>query len=196
MDPKLMDPKLMDPKSPRPARRRRRALDWPTALLIAIVVSAAAYVFWRDGAARFLDVVWADSGLFLRMMPNVLAGCLIAALVTILLPRDTVVRWVGKDSGLKGILISAGVGIIVPGGPFTIYPIAAAFLGMGADAAAVVTLITSWTTIGLSRSLVWELPFLGFDFVLWRWLAALPLAVLAGLIVRAIERHWRVKARP
>jgi uncharacterized membrane protein YraQ (UPF0718 family) len=191
-----MDPKLMDPASPRPARRRRRAFDWPTALLIAIVVSAAAYVFWRDGAACFLDVVWADSGLFLRMMPNVLAGCLIAALVTILLPRDTVVRWVGKDSGLKGILISAGVGIIVPGGPFTIYPIAAAFLGMGADAAAVVTLITSWTTIGLSRSLVWELPFLGFDFVLWRWLAALPLAVLAGLIVRAIERHWRVKAKP
>jgi uncharacterized membrane protein YraQ (UPF0718 family) len=191
-----MDPKLMDPASPRPARGRRRAFDWPTALLIAIVVSPAAYVFWRDGAARFLDVVWADSGLFLRMMPNVLAGCLIAALVTILLPRDTVVRWVGKDSGLKGILISAGVGIIVPGGPFTIYPIAAAFLGMGADAAAVVTLITSWTTIGLSRSLVWELPFLGFDFVLWRWLAALPLAVLAGLIVRAIERHWRVKAKP
>jgi uncharacterized membrane protein YraQ (UPF0718 family) len=186
----------MDTKPPRPARRRRRAFDWPTALLIAIVVSAAAYVFWRDGAARFLDVVWADSGLFLRMMPNVLAGCLIAALVTILLPRDTVVRWVGKDSGLKGILISACVGIIVPGGPFTIYPIAAAFLGMGADAATVVTLITSWTTIGLSRSLVWEMPFLGFDFVLWRWLAALPLAVLAGLIVRAIERHWRVKAKP
>jgi uncharacterized membrane protein YraQ (UPF0718 family) len=161
----------MDSESPRP-RRRRRAFDWPTALLIAIVVSAAAYVFWRDGATRFLDVVWADSGLFLWMMPNVLAGCLIAALV------------------------STGVGIIVPGGPFTIYPIAAAFLGMGADAAAVVTLITSWTTIGLSRSLVWEMPFLGFDFVLWRWLAALPLAVLAGLIVRAIERHWRAKARP
>jgi uncharacterized membrane protein YraQ (UPF0718 family) len=179
-----------------PARRRRRAFDWPTAILIAIVVTAAAYVFWRDGAARFLEVVWADAGLFVGMMPNVLAGCLIAALITILLPRDTVSRWVGKDSGIKGILISTGVGIIVPGGPFTIYPIAAAFLGMGADAAAVVALITSWTTIGLSRSLVWELPFLGFDFVLWRWIAALPLAVLAGLIVRAIERHLAPKAKP
>lgn len=179
-----------------PPRRKRRAVDWPTALLIAIVASAAAYVFWRDGPAQFLDVVWDDTGLFARMLPNVLAGCLIAALVTILLPRDTVVRWVGRDSGFKGILVSAGVGIIVPGGPFTIYPIAAAFLGMGADAAAVVALITSWTTIGLSRTLVWELPFLGFDFVLWRWLAALPLAVLAGLIVRAIERFWLAKARP
>jgi uncharacterized membrane protein YraQ (UPF0718 family) len=179
---------------PLPPRRKRRALDWPTAILITIVVTAAVYVYWRDGAARFLDVIWSDADLFVWMMPNVLAGCLIAALVTILLPRETVSRWVGRDAGFKGILISAGAGIIVPGGPFTIYPIAAAFIGMGADAAAVVTLITSWTTIGLSRSLVWELPFLGFDFVLWRWLAALPLAVLAGVIVRAIERYWRVKA--
>ena len=186
----------MQSGTPPPSRRKRRAFDWPTAVLIVIVVSAAAYVYWRDGTAHFLEVISSDSGLFVRMLPNVLAGCLIAALVTILLPRDTVSRWVGRDSGLRGILISAGVGIIVPGGPFTIYPIAAAFLGMGADVAAVVTLITSWTTIGMSRALVWELPFLGFDFVLWRWLAALPLAVLAGLIVRAIERYWRVKAKP
>ena len=186
---------LMQKETPQPARRRRRAFDWPTAILIAIVAAAATYVFWRDGLERSLEVVWGDAGLFARMLPNVLAGCLIAALVTMLLPRDTISRWVGKDSGIKGILISAGVGIIVPGGPFTIYPIAAAFLGMGADAAAVVTLITSWTTIGLSRALVWELPFLGFDFVLWRWLAALPLAILAGLVVRVIERHWRAKAK-
>jgi uncharacterized membrane protein YraQ (UPF0718 family) len=178
------------------ARPKRRALDWPTAILIAIVVGAAGYVFWRDGLEHFLEVVWSDAGLFARMLPNVLAGCLIAALVTVLLPRDTISRWVGKDSGFRGILISAGVGIIVPGGPFTIYPIAAAFLGIGADAAAVVTLITSWTTIGMSRALVWEMPFLGFDFVLWRWLAALPLAILAGLAVRVIERHWRSKAKP
>jgi uncharacterized membrane protein YraQ (UPF0718 family) len=186
----------MQPETPGSARRRRRAFDWPTAVLVSIVVAAAAYVFWRDGAAGVLDVAWADTGLFARMLPNVLAGCLIAALVTILLPRDTISRWVGKDSGIRGILISAGVGIIVPGGPFTIYPIAAAFLGMGADAAAVVTLITSWTTIGVSRALVWELPFLGFDFVLWRWLAALPLALLAGVAVRALESRWRNRARP
>jgi len=186
----------MDPAAPSPRRRRRGPIDWPTAILIVLVVTAAVYVLWRDGSARFLEVIGEDSSLFLWMMPNVLAGCLIAALVTVLLPRDTVVRWVGKEAGFKGILISAGVGIIVPGGPYTIYPIAAAFLGMGADAAAVITLITSWTTIGLSRSLVWELPFLGFDFVLWRWVGALPLGVLAGLIVRAIERHWRMKAKP
>jgi uncharacterized membrane protein YraQ (UPF0718 family) len=185
----------MDSKAPLPVRRKRRILDWPTAILIVLVVGSAAYVFWRDVAARFIDVVWADADLFMKMLPNVLAGCLIAALVTILLPRESVNRWVGSDSGLKGILIAACAGIVVPGGPFTIFPIAGAFVAMGADIAAAVTLITSWTLIGMSRVLVWEMPFLGFDFVAWRWLAALPLPILAGLSVRAIERYLLTKVR-
>ena len=68
----------MQSETPQPARRKRHAFDWPTAILIAIVVAAAAYVLWRDGPARFIELIWSDSGLFARMLPNVLAGCLIA----------------------------------------------------------------------------------------------------------------------
>ncbi len=180
---------------PAPARRKRRAFDVSTAVLIVIVVASAAYVFWRDGAERFLGVILDDWGLLASMLPKVLAGCLIAALITILLPRETVIRWVGPDSGAKGIFICTFAGIILPGGPFTIFPIAAAFIGMGADIAAAVTLITSWTLIGLNRSLVWELAFFGLDFISWRWIAALPLPILAGLLVRAIERRLALKAK-
>lgn len=184
----------MEPDKPKPGRRKRRALDWPTAILIIIVGSCAAYVFWRDGAAKFLDVAWDDAELFASMLVKVLAGCLTAAFLTVLLPRETINRWVGADSGLKGILVATFAGIILPGGPFTIFPIAGAFVAMGADIAAAVTLITSWTLIGLNRVVTWEMPFLGFDFVAWRWVAALPLPVLAGLLVRAIEKHLKTKA--
>lgn len=185
----------MQSETPPPARPRRRAFDWPTAILIAIVVTAAFYVYWRDGPAQFLNVVWSDAELFVSILPKVLAGCLLAALITILLPRDTINRWVGAESGMKGILISALVGVILPGGPFTIFPVAGAFIGMGADVAAAITLITSWTLIGINRAVVWEMAFFGFDFVGWRWLAALPLPILAGLLARAIARHVAAKAR-
>ncbi len=185
----------MQNETPQLARRRRRAFDWPTAILIAIVATAAAYVFWRDGVERSLEVVWGDADLFLSMLPKVLAGCLIAAFVTILLPRETVNRWVGPESGAKGILVSTFAGIILPGGPFTIFPIAGAFIAMGADIASAITLITSWTLIGLNRSLVWEMAFFGFDFVSWRWLAALPLPILVGFLVRLLERYFGGRAR-
>jgi hypothetical protein len=36
---------------------------------------------------------------------------------------------------------------------------------------------------------IWELPFLGHDFVLLRVLVSLPLPVVAGLLARALLRR-------
>src|SRR5262245_37153897 len=108
----------MQEPSPKIVRPKRRTFDWPTAILIAVVAVAAAYILWRDGLAKSLEVAWGDAELFGLMLPKVLAGCLIAAFITILLPRETVNRWVGPESGAKGLLIATFAGIILPGGPF------------------------------------------------------------------------------
>jgi len=145
-------------------------------------------VYWRDGPARFLAILESDLGLFGEMLPKVLAGCLIGAFVTLLLPRELVARWVGHESGFTGLLVAAAFGFILPGGPITIYPAAGAFLVMGADAGAVVSFIVSWTLIGYTRALVWELPFFGPDFVICRIVEALPLPILAGILARIAVR--------
>ncbi len=150
--------------------------------------SAAVTVYLRDGPARFLAILADDFGLFVDMLPKVLAGCLIGVFVTLLLPREAVARWVGAESGFSGMLIATVAGAILPGGPFTIYPVAGAFVAMGADVGAIVAFITSWSLLGYARALVWELPFFGFDFVGWRVLAALPLPIVAGLVARAVVR--------
>ena len=148
--------------------RRRRAFDWSAAVITVLAVTAAALVYLRDGQARFLAILTDDLGLFGIMLPKVLAGCLIGAFVTLLLPRETVARWVGADSGLGGILFATVAGAILPGGPFTIYPVAGALLAAGADAGAACAFVISWTLLGYARALVWELPFFGLDFVTWR----------------------------
>lgn len=145
-------------------------------------------MYWRDGQAHFLEILGGDLTLFGEMLPKVLAGCLIGAFVTLVLPRELVARWVGHESGFPGLLIAAFFGFILPGGPITIYPVAGAFLVMGADAGAVVTFIVSWTLIGYNRALVWELPFFGYDFVIWRIVEALPLPIIAGLLARLAMR--------
>jgi uncharacterized membrane protein YraQ (UPF0718 family) len=168
--------------------RRGRAFDWSTAAIAAVSLGAAAAVYWRDGRENFLDILGRDLWLFGDMLPKVLAGCLIGAFVTLILPREIVARWVGHESGFAGLLIAALFGFILPGGPITIYPVAGAFLVMGADAGAVVTFIVSWTLIGYTRALVWELPFFGSEFVIWRIIEALPLPIVAGLLARIAVR--------
>ncbi|MDT3685729.1 MAG: permease [Pseudorhodoplanes sp.] len=176
----------MNDETAEPPQSRRTTFDWSAAVILLIISAAAAYVYLRDGRDRFYDVAWHDLGLFGSMLPKVLAGCLIATFLTVLLPREVISRWVGTESGLKGILIATFAGIILPGGPFAIFPIAGAFIAVGADVSAAVTLITSWTLLGINRAVVWEMPFFGIEFVGWRMLAALPLPVIVGLSVRFI----------
>ena len=53
-----------------------------------------AAVYWRDGADHSLAILTGDVELVGAMLPKVLAGCLIGAFVTMILPRELVARWI------------------------------------------------------------------------------------------------------
>src|SRR5215471_19023016 len=169
-------------------RRRVRSFEWSTAIIAAISITAGTIVFIRDGFDRFIKILSSDLWLFTTMLPKMAAGCLIAAFVTRLLPREVVARVVGAESGLLGILIAMVMGAVLPGGPLTIYPVAGAFLLLGADIGTAVAFITAWNLLGYNRALIWELPFFGPEFVGWRIVLALPLPVIAGFMARAAAR--------
>lgn len=171
-------------------RRRIRLFDWSTGAIALLSMIAAAIVYVRDGREHFLHVLGGDVSLFTYMLPKVLAGCVIGALVTLVLPREVVARWVGEESGFAGLLIAFVAGLILPGGPLTIFPVAGAFLAVGADAGAIVVFVTAWSLLGYQRALVWELPFFGPHFVIWRIIVAIPLPLLAGVIARIAVRLW------
>lgn len=178
------------------AKPRRTTFDWSMAVITLIVIVAAVVVYVRDGHDKFFEILFGDLWLFADVTPKVLAGCLIGAFVTMLLPREQVVRWVGAESGFLGLIIATFAGIVTPGGPLAIYPIAAAFLAAGADIGAVVAFLTSWTLLGYNRALVWEMPFFGFEFVMWRALGALPLPLLAGVLARMAARALMPSTEP
>ena len=90
-----------------------------------------------------------------------LAGCLLGAFIAEILPHEKVSRSLGPNSGLKGLLIGTAFGAILPGGPFTAYPVASALLTVGADFGATIAMVVSWTLIGYGRAIAWELPIMG-----------------------------------
>ena len=151
-----------------------------------LVTASAIAVYLRDGRDRFFDIFYHDLRLFGDVLLKVAAGCLIGSFLARLLPREFVAKWIGAESGFVGLLVATIIGIFLPGGPITIYPVASALLLVGADIGATVAFITSWTLLGYTRALVWEIPFFGLDYVLWRSLFSLPLPILAGLAARMI----------
>lgn len=179
--------------------RWRWPFDISTTVIATLGIAAGTAVYWRDGPDKALAILTSDLGLFVEILPKVLAGCLIGGFITLLLPRETVARRVGGESGVLGLVIAAAAGVVLPGGPYTIYPVAGAFLAAGADVGAAIAFVTSWTLLGYTRALVWELPFFGPDFVFWRIVVSLPLPILAGLLARVAWRSlkaWRGDTTP
>lgn len=175
--------------SEQPPAKPRNLLDASTLVVLALVGVGAFFVYRRDGLAGIGHILAEDSLMFLDILPKVLAGCLIGSFASVLMPREMVSRWVGADSGLVGLVIATAIGAIMPGGPFTIYPLAGAFLAIGAGVGPAVAFVTSWTLIGFNRAVIWEVPFFGVDFVLMRAIASLPLPILAGLGAHVLARY-------
>lgn len=174
-------------------RRRRATFDWAFVIVATLGAVSAALVWWREGADVFREVLAHDTELLLTILPKVLAGTAIGAFVRLLVPAETVRRIVGGESGIRGLVVATLAGAIFPGGPFTIFPLTAAFLLIGADRGAAVAFVTGWLLLGLNRAIVWELPFFGTDFIILRMVISLPMPVLAGLLARASLHYgpWR-----
>jgi uncharacterized membrane protein YraQ (UPF0718 family) len=162
-------------------------------IFIGALVAVCVVLVWRrDGVDGVLRILSHDVLLFGEILPRVLAGCLLGGFIAEILPHDKISRALGPSSGLKGLLIGTAFGAILPGGPFTAYPVAAALLTVGADFGAAIAMVVSWTLIGYGRAVAWELPILGPDFTLWRIAISLPIPILAGALGRvAYVRMYR-----
>jgi uncharacterized membrane protein YraQ (UPF0718 family) len=199
----LSEPPVRDPapdadaaeSEPRPGRKRK-PIGWSTISIAMLVAISAALVYRRDGAAGIWEILKHDLTLFGGILPRVLAGCLLGAFITEILPHEKVSRSLGPNSGLKGLLIGAAFGAILPGGPFTAYPVASALLTVGADFGATIAMVVSWTLIGYGRAIAWELPIMGTDFTLWRIVISLPLPILAGALGRFVYVRIYPKGAP
>jgi Predicted permease len=187
----LSDSPIKDPtddatEAEAPPRKKRKPIGW-SMIFIAVLVAVCVVLVWRrDGINGVLDILGHDLALFGGILPRVLAGCLLGAFIAEILPHEKVSRSLGPQSGLKGLLIGTAFGAILPGGPFTAYPVAAALLTVGADFGATIAMVVSWTLIGYGRAISWELPIMGTDFTIWRIILSVPIPILAGALGRFV----------
>lgn len=167
-------------------RKKRKPIGW-SMIFIAVLVAISVVLVWRrDGVHGVTEILFSDLALFGGILPRVLAGCLLGAFISEILPHEKISRSLGPQSGLRGLLIGTAFGAILPGGPFTAYPVAAALLTIGADFGATIAMVVSWTLIGYGRAVAWELPILGTDFTIWRILLSVPIPILAGALGRVV----------
>lgn len=153
-----------------------------TSTIILWIITLTLFLFsWKNGAdtvQRGAQLAWSTTkknGLL------ILLAFLIAGFVNILSPEKLVTAWIGPDTGWQGIITAEFLGMLLPGGPYVVFPIITILVQAGAGLGPVISLITSYSTQSL-LAISFELPFMGWRFTAIRWTIGLLIPLLAGLI--------------
>lgn len=159
-------------------------MNTATVALVSLAVMLLLYA-WQQGDGSHREGVRQGWRTLQRTLPLMIVAFVIVGYVNVLSPQSLVQAWIGPESGLRGLLLAEGVGMLLPGGPYVVFPLIAALYQAGAGLGPAVTLVTSWAMLGL-LSVTFELPFMGWRFTAIRWGLGLLGPLLAGTAAQAL----------
>jgi len=151
-----------------------------TATIILVVLALILlFIAWRRGDGSHRQGITLGWQTLRRTTPLLLVAFVIVGFVNVLSPQDLVQTWIGPDSGWTGLLLAEAIGMLLPGGPYVVFPLIAVLYDNGAGIGPAVTIVTSWAALGL-LSVTFELPFMGWRFTAVRWGLSLVFPLLVG----------------
>jgi uncharacterized membrane protein YraQ (UPF0718 family) len=162
----------------------KKKMDVSLWILLGLVLAAAGLALARDASLplqglraswRLVQGVWIELAL----------GFVLAGLLEVLIPQPTLAAWLGNAHLGRGILAGTVAGLLIPGGPYVFFPVAAGLFQKGAAAGALIALLTAKTLVSPIRMLTYEAPLLGWPLTLARLLPALLVPPVLGLV-----GHW------
>jgi len=158
-------------------------VDATLIILLVLVVVALVVAFLRDAAlpmrgleasGRLLRGVWVELAL----------GFVLAGLIEVLIPQAALTRWLGGGGERlgQGILVGWAAGLVLPGGPYVFFPVVANLFRNGAEPGPLIALLTAKTLVSPIRMLTYEAPLLGWPLTLARFIPAVLLPPVLGLL--------------
>lgn len=158
-------------------------------ILVGVALLLAAVAWWQGGPERAAAGLLRGMRIFVSVIPLLVAAFLVAGLIQVLVTRQVVSRWLGAESGWRGILLACIGGAVVPGGPYVYYPIAATLLHAGAGLGVIVAFVTAKNLWSVTR-LPLEFALLGPYLTLVRFVVTLPVPLVMGLLAEGLfGRH-------
>ena len=152
------------------------------ALLTAVVLILAGFAFSANGLDSVRQGFVRGIQILIRELPLLAAAFLTAGLLQALIKKEFINKWLGKESGVRGILLASLGGGLIPGGPYAYYPIAGTLLKQGAGLGVLISFVTAKNLWSISR-LPLEIAILGAAITSKRYLVTFLIPPLLGLIV-------------
>lgn len=139
-------------------------------------------------------VISTASEYFIEMMIVLPAVMILMGLFAVFISDETVVKYLGKTSGVKGMAVALFLGTLPTGPLYVAFPMAATLIKKGARVSNIILFLSAWACIKIPQELV-ELQFLGLHFMVVRLvLTIIFVTIIAVFIEKIMEREKRTTA--
>ena len=152
-------------------------------IIMAVLALILLFIGYQKGQDQHLVGLKSSFNMTLQILPLLLCAFIVAGMIQVLIPQEIINKWVGAQSGLRGIFIGTIAGGITPGGPYVSLPFAAGLLKAGAGIGTMVAFLTAWSLWAVAR-LPLEIPILGWRLTLIRLACTFFFPPIAGLIAQ------------
>lgn len=149
--------------------------------IIAVLALITLVVFWPGIG---LPAAGRTLGGFKEMLLVLPPIFVMLGLLDVWVPRETMVRFMGEDSGIKGALLAIFLGSAAAGPLYAAFPVAAVFMKKGARFMNVMLFIGAWSTTKVPMVL-FELSSMGPLFTFTRLgLSLVGISIIALLVTK------------
>lgn len=109
-------------------------------------------------------------------------------LLDVWVPRETMIKYMGEGSGIKGVILAFLIGSAAAGPLYGAFPIAAVFMKKGVKFMNILIFIGAWSTTKIPMFL-FEISALGSTFAFTRLFIDIPgILIIASILSKMISK--------
>lgn len=155
-------------------------------LFLAIVVLAYIAMFIAKPAMGIASVK--SSGYYIKEMLMIMPVIFVlTALLDLWVPKEKIMRYLGKDAKAKGVILSFVVGSVSAGPVYAAFPMCVMLHKKGASIRNIVIILSSWAVIKIPM-LLNEAKFLGPKFMAVRWVLTVIAIIIFSWVTAKIVK--------
>ena len=147
-------------------------------LLLLIVLILIGFLDFDLASKSILNIK--DS--FLQMLSVLPPIMVMLGLMDVWVSRESLMKYMGNNSGLLGIFLAMLIGSIAAGPMYAAFPFTAVLIKKGAKFSNIIIFMNAWCVTKIS-TLRFEISSLGYKFTFVRLLIDIPGVIIMGILV-------------
>jgi len=147
-----------------------------------LVIMVALLSIFPDRQKTVIITSW---NFFVEMILILPAVMVLMGLFAVFMPKDMVVKYLGKTAGIKAVFLGILMGALPTGPLYVAFPMASALLKKGAKISCIIAFLSAWACIKIPQEMI-EIQFLGPRFMAARLLLTIVFVIIMGISIERI----------